>query len=260
MGDKGTDGITLNVSLAGDERAPALILAHPLGANRQVWDAIAPALAEKFFLIRIDARGHGKSPRPAGPYALADLGGDVLATMDALHIPRAHFLGQSMGGAIGQWLMIHAPERLDKVVLANTASWFPAAAGWNARIRSARENGMTELAPTVTQRWLTEDFRKARPEVSKNIGAMLLACDPLGYAACCSALRDTDLRDSIGAAPARPALVIVGESDASTPPELGVALANSLRDASLVRLKAAHLSSVEAAEAFVAAVLGFLKG
>ena len=260
MGDSGTDGITLNVSLAGDERAPALILAHPLGARLQVWDAIAPALAEKFFLIRFDARGHGQSPRPDGPYTLADLGADALATMNELNIQRAHFLGQSMGGAIGQWLMIHAPERLDRVVLANTASCFPAAAGWNARIRSAREHGMAELAPAVTQRWLTADFRKARPEVAQNIEATLLACDPLGYAACCSALRDTDLRDAIAAAPARPALVIVGENDASTPPELGVALANRLRDARLGRLKAAHLSSVEAAEAFVAAVTGFLKG
>jgi 3-oxoadipate enol-lactonase len=260
MGNPGTNGISLHVSLAGDERAPALILAHPLGAHLQVWDAIAPALAEKFFLIRFDARGHGQSPRPDGPYALADLGADVLVTMDALPIQRAHFLGQSMGGAIAQWLMIHAPERLDKVVLANTASYFPAAAGWNARIRSARENGMAELAPAVTQRWLTEDFRRARPEAAKHIEAMLLACDPLGYAACCSALRDTDLRDAIGNAPARPVLVIVGESDASTPPELGVELANRLTDASLVRLKAAHLSSVEAAEDFVTVVLGFLEG
>jgi 3-oxoadipate enol-lactonase len=259
MSDLGTDGISLNVSLAGDESAPALILAHPLGANLHVWDAIAPALAEKFFLIRFDARGHGQSPRPDGPYVLADFGGDVLEAMDELNIRRAHFLGQSMGGAIGQWLMIHAPERLDKVVLANTATYFPSAAGWNARIRSAREKGMAELAPAVTQRWLTADFRKARPEVAEKIEEMLLASDPLGYAACCSALRDTDLRDAIRHAPACPALVIVGESDASTPPELGVALADSLEDAKLVRLKAAHLSSVEAAEAFLAAVTSFLE-
>jgi 3-oxoadipate enol-lactonase len=260
MSDLETDGIKLNVSFAGDSSAPGLILAHPLGANLQVWDAITPALAEKFRVVRFDARGHGQSPRPEGPYALADLAGDVLATMDAYGIERAHFLGQSMGGAIGQWLMIHAPERLDKVVLANTASYFPSAASWNARIRSARENGMAELAPMVAQRWLTADFRNARPEVAQKIEEMLRASDPLGYAACCSALRDADLRDAILAAPPRPALVIVGEYDASTPPELGVSLANSLNNARLVRLEAAHLSSVEAEEAFVEAVLGFLAG
>lgn len=260
MGDLGTNGITLNVSLAGDKSAPALILAHPLGATLHVWDAIAPALSESFFLVRFDARGHGQSPRPDGPYALSDLGGDVLETMNAFDVRRAHFLGQSMGGAIAQWLMIHAPERLEKVVLANTASYFPTTASWNARIRSALENGMAELAPAVAQRWLTSDFRKARPEVAAKIEAMLLACNPAGYAACCAALRDTDLRDAIGKAPPRPALVIVGDYDSSTPPELGVELANSLKDAELLRLNAAHLSSVEAAEAFVATVTGFLAG
>jgi 3-oxoadipate enol-lactonase len=165
-----------------------------------------------------------------------------------------------MGGAIGQWLMIHAPERLDKIVLANTGPYFPGAAGWNARIRSTRQYGMAELAPAVTQRWLTEDFRKARPDVARKIEDMLLACDPQGYAACCSALRDTDLRDAIGKAPPRPALVIIGESDVSTPPELGVALAHRFGDARLVRLNAAHLSSVEAEGAFVEAVTGFLAG
>ncbi len=253
-----TDGISLNVSLAGDKRAPALILAHPLGANLHLWDPIAPALAEKFFLISFDVRGHGHSRRPDGPYALSDLGADVLGMMNELEIRRAHFLGQSMGGAIGQWLMIHAPERLEKVVLANTAPFFPGAAGWNARIHSTREKGMAELAPAVVQRWLTAEFRKAQPNVARNIEEMLLASDPQGYAACCSALRDTDLRDAIRAAPPRPVLVIVGEHDASTPPELGADLANSLKDARLVALKAAHLSSVEAEKAFLEAVETFL--
>jgi 3-oxoadipate enol-lactonase len=259
MSDPGT-GVFLNVSLAGDRRAPALILAHPLGANLHVWDAVAPALAEKFFVIGFDARGHGRSPCPEGPYVLADLGADVLALMDGLGLASAHFLGQSMGGAVGQWLMIHAPERLEKVVLANTASHFPGPAGWNARIRSARDKGMAELAPAVAQRWLTADFRKTQPKVAAEIEDMLRASDPLGYAACCSALRDADLRDAIRAAPPRPVLVIVGESDASTPPNLGADLANSLKDARLARLQAAHLSSVEAENAFVEAALGFLAG
>jgi 3-oxoadipate enol-lactonase len=253
-----TDEISLNVSLAGEKRAPALILAHPLGANLHLWDQITPALAEKFFLIRFDARGHGQSHRPGGPYALGDLGADVLGVMDELNVKRAHFLGQSMGGAVGQWLMIHAPERLEKVVLANTAPHFPGAAGWNARIRSTREKGMAELAPVVAQRWLTADFRKGHPDVARKIEEMLLASDPQGYAACCSALRDTDLRDAIRAAPRRPVLVIVGESDVSAPPELGADLTNSLDDARLVSLKAAHLSSVEAEKAFLEAVTDFL--
>jgi 3-oxoadipate enol-lactonase len=253
-----TGKISLNVAITGDPRAPALILAHPLGANLHVWDALTPALAQKFRVISFDARGHGQSDAPEGPYALADLGGDVIALMDELGVAQAHFLGQSMGGAIGQWLMIFAPERLSKVVLANTAMHFPDPAGWNARIRSTRENGMAELAPAVTQKWLTADFRAARPDIARNIEDMLRAGNPKGYAACCAALRDTDLRDALRAVPPCPALVMIGDSDPSTPPRLGEDLAARLKNARLVRLQAAHLSGVEAEGAFLEAVLDFL--
>ena len=246
----------LNVSVSGDPNAPALVLAHPLGANLRVWDAMAPALAEKFRVVRFDARGHGGSAVPDGPYSLADLAGDVLAVMDELAISRGNFLGQSMGGAIGQWLMIFAPERLNKVVLANTASHFPDAAGWNARIRATRK-GMAALAPVVLQRWLTDSFREENPKEAERILGMLQACAPTGYAACCSALRDMDLREAIRAAPPRPALVITGDADVSTPPALGEALATSL-DARLVSLKAAHLSGVEQERTFLRAVMAFL--
>lgn len=250
--------LSLNVVTEGERSAPALLLAHPLGADLTIWDEIALALAEKFFVIRFDARGHGGSDVPPGPYTVADLGGDVTDLMDRLGIARAHFIGLSMSGAIGQWLMIHAPDRLDKIVLANTAAHFPGPEAWNARIRAARTEGMAGLAATVAQRWLTPAFRVAEPEKYEAIERLLRAAPPEGYAACCSALRDADFRDAILSAPARPTLVIVGEMDPSTPPELGEALARSLAGARLVRLPAAHLSCVEAKGAFLAAVLEFL--
>ena len=252
-----SNGVALNFRTSGGKSAPPLILAHPLGGNLGVWDALAPALDEKFHVIRFDARGHGGSPRVPGPYALDDLGGDVLALMDDLEIARTRFIGLSMGGSIGQWLMIHAPSRLEKIVLANTATHFPDPAGWNGRIRSARENGMSLLAPAVAQRWLTPAFAAANPEIALNIVKMLGDCDPNAYAACCAALRDTDLRDAIRAAPPCPALVIVGEADPSTPPALGAALAESI-SARQVRLPTAHLSCVEAEQAFLRAVIDFL--
>lgn len=250
--------LSLNVVTEGARGDPVVVLAHPLGGDLTVWDDIAPVLAQKFFVIRFDARGHGGSDVPPGPYSLGDLGGDVIALLDKLEIAKAHFIGLSMSGAIGQWLMIHAPERLEKVVLANTAFVFPNPEGWNGRIRTARGGGMAALAPVVVQRWLTPAFRAAEPQKFAEIENLLRAAPTVGYAACCSALRDTDLRDAIRAAPQRPVLLIVGESDASTPPQLGEALARSLPGAHLQRLRAAHLSCVEARDEFLAAVVEFL--
>jgi 3-oxoadipate enol-lactonase len=163
-----------------------------------------------------------------------------------------------MSGAIEQWLMIHAPDRLEKVVLANTAAHFPGPDDWNARIRATRAEGMAGLAANVVQRWLTPAFRAAKPDTYEAVEQLLRATPPNGYAACCAALRDCDFRNAILAAPPRPMLVIVGEADPSTPPPLGEALARSLPGAKLVRLPAAHLSCVEAKDAFLAAVLDFL--
>ena len=53
---------------------------------------------------------------------MADLGEDVIALLDELSIPKAHFCGLSMGGSIGQWLGIHHPERIGKLILSNTAA------------------------------------------------------------------------------------------------------------------------------------------
>ncbi|MGO8739495.1 alpha/beta fold hydrolase [Rhodoblastus sp.] len=250
--------LTLNVVTEGARQAPAVILGHPLGADLSVWDDVAPTLARKFFVVHFDARGHGGSDVPPGPYALSDLGGDVVALMDALGLARAHFVGLSMSGAVGQWLMIHAPERLDKIVLANTAAYFPGPEAWNARIRAARGGQMADLAVLVVQRWLTPAFRAGNPEKFAQVERLLRASPPLGYAACCAALRDADLRDAIRAAPPRPVLAIVGESDASTPPALGAALAGALPGSRLARLPAAHLSCVEAAQGFLAEVEKFL--
>jgi 3-oxoadipate enol-lactonase len=250
--------LSLHVETQGDSKAPALILAHPLGADLSVWDDLAPILAETFFVIRFDARGHGGSDVPPGPYSLDDLGGDVVALMDRLHIGRAHFIGLSMSGAVGQWLAIHAPERLDKLVLANTALRFPSPDSWNARIAAARRGEMATLAATVIARWLTAGYREAHPEKTARIEAILRATPAKGYAASCAALRDLDLRDAIRAATPRPVLVVTGDADSSTPPQLGEALARALRGARLTRLPGAHLACVESHQAFLAAICDFL--
>jgi 3-oxoadipate enol-lactonase len=249
--------VALNVAFDGDRAAPALLIAHPLGANLHVWDALVPDLAEHFYVVRYDSRGHGGSWVPAGPYSLGDLGGDALALIDALGLEKTHFLGLSMGGLVGEWLLLNAQDRLNRVVLANTASHFPDAAGWNTRIRTVRGGGMAALTPAILPRWLTPQFQAARPDVAAQVEAMLLASDPSGYAACCAALRDSDLRVALRAARGAEVMVIVGEADASAPPERGAALAQSL-GAKLVRLNGAHLSCAENAAEFLAAVQTFL--
>ena len=222
-----------------------------------MWDPQMPELTRHFRVIRYDSRGHGKSVAPEGPYSLEQLGGDALAILDALGVQKASWMGLSKGGALGQWLLVHAPERIARAVLANTASKFGSPDIWNERLRVVREHGLGGLVEGVIDRWFTKGFQEREPEAVARIREAFVATPAVGYAACMSALRDVDLSDAIRGIRA-PVLVVTGRHDPATPPEFGREIAASIPGARLVELDAAHLSNIEDAEAFNRAVVDFL--
>ncbi|OBS10969.1 3-oxoadipate enol-lactonase [Acidihalobacter prosperus] len=251
------DELRLHYRLEGPVDAPVLVLSNSLGAALEMWQPQMAALSERFRVLRYDTRGHGRSSVPPGPYSIERLGHDVLGLLDALDIERAHFCGLSMGGMTGIWLGIHAAERLERLVLCNTAARLGDADGWNARIREVGEGGMNALVGATMERWFTAAFRAhARAECTA-IQAMFNATDPAGYAACCAAIRDMDQRAGLGRI-GTPTLLIGGEQDPVTPPECTHELVAAIPGASLAMLDAAHLSNVEAAAAFTRSVIEFL--
>ncbi|MFT4097576.1 MAG: 3-oxoadipate enol-lactonase [Rhodoblastus sp.] len=250
-------GETFNVEVEGPESAPVLMISNSLGSNLHMWDDQMPALSKHFRIVRYDSRGHGQSAAPSGPYSLEQLGKDALAILDALGVKKAHWMGLSKGGAVGQWLLLHAPDRIERAVLANTAAQFGGADAWNERLRIVREQGMGGLVQAVIDRWFTKDFQARAPEAIARIRAAFEKTPAEGYAACMAALRDLDLRDAIRNI-RNQVLIIIGKHDPATPPEAGKAIASAIPGARLVELDAAHLSNIEAADAFNKAVIDFL--
>lgn len=247
----------LHYELSGDAGAPVLVLAHSLGVSLAMWQPLLSQLLAHFRVLRYDARGHGRSAIPGGPLTVETLGLDVLALLDAIRIPKAHFCGLSMGGAVGQWLGIHAPERLLKLVLANTSPRFGEAANWDARIDLVRREGLAPVIAGTLERWFTADFRITSPDLVAQTRHSLEATDPRGYIACCAAVRDADFRASAKKIHV-PTLVIAGSHDPVSSPADGHFLASQIQAAEYIELPAAHLSSVEAPDAFAAVLLSFL--
>lgn len=250
----------LNYRLDGPQGAPVLVLSNSLGTDLGMWDAQIPAFTEHFQVLRYDTRGHGQSLVSEGPYSIEQLGRDVLALMDALHIERAHFCGLSMGGLIGQWLGIHAGERLNKLVVCNTAAKIGEPSVWNPRIEMVLRDGpaaMAGLRDASIARWFTADYAQAHPEQVKRITDMLAATSPQGYAANCAAVRDADFRDQLAAIKV-PTLVIAGTEDAVTPPSGSHFIQEQVAGAQYAEFHAAHLSNVQAGDAFSQRVLAFL--
>ncbi len=249
--------IDVNYVLEGPEDAPVLVLSNSLGATLGMWDDQAPALRERFRLLRYDVRGHGGSTAPPGPYTIGDLGRDVLSLLDRLGIERASFRGLSIGGMTGMWLASEAPERFERLVLCCTAARL-APEAWQTRVETVRAEGVGAVADAVVERWSTPQFRASRPETAQWAGRMLRETDAEGYAGCCEAIRDMDLRDRLDSITA-PTLVISGADDPATPPEHGELIRNSIPGARFeVIPNAAHLANIEQPEAVTRAVLDHL--
>ncbi|HZF25227.1 MAG TPA: 3-oxoadipate enol-lactonase [Steroidobacteraceae bacterium] len=253
-----SDGARLRYEVAGPDGAPALLLINSLGCALEMWDPQLGDFSASFRVIRYDARGHGQST--LGNHSqlqIADLARDAVAVLDAAGVKRAHWCGLSLGGMTSMWAAVHHPQRVATLVLSNTSAFLPPRENWDSRIETALNRSMGALVDTILGRWFTEEFRHRHPAAIEPIRAMLLATSAAGYAACCAAIRDMDQRESLGAIRV-PALVIAGARDPATPPEHGEQIQQRIAGARLTVLDAAHLSNVECAPEFTAAVLGFL--
>jgi 3-oxoadipate enol-lactonase len=233
-----------------------LLLVNSLGTTKAVWDLQMPALSERFRVHRYDMRGHGDAPAPPGPYSMADLGTDLLDLLDQLELERVSLCGLSIGGMVAMWVASEAPERIDRLALCCTSAKLGTPESWDERIAEVRAGGTAAVAVGAIERWFTPGVR---PGVIAPVREMLLATSPEGYAGCCAAIRDMDLRDRLASITA-PTLVMAASDDPSTPPEHGEAIAAAIDGARFhVIPRARHLANVERPDEFTAAIMEHLR-
>ncbi len=252
-----SNGVRLHYEVSGCAGAPTLVLLNSLGSSLQMWDRTLPVFEAKFRVLRSDMRGHGRSEVAAEAFTIEQLGRDVLKLMDAVQAEKASICGVSLGGLVGLWLGIHAPDRVDKLILANTAAKIGTREIWEQRIETVNANGMDALATATLERWFTPDYRSKHPEDMERIRRMIAVTDPQGYIACCSVLRDADLRGDAVQVKAE-SLVIAGTHDPATPPADGRALRTTIQHSSYLELNASHMSAWECADEFAGAVVDHL--
>ena len=243
--------------LQGNAGRPVLLLSHSIGTDHAMWELQIGDLLPHFQILRYDTRGHGASEATAGEYSVELLGQDILALTDLLKISQFAFCGLSLGGAIGQRVAAHAPERVTHLVLANTTPQF-VRSNWETRIAAVAKGGMPAVVDMAMQRFFSPDtLAKQNPHVA-SIRSVFLGTDPVGYLGCCAALRDMNHGDLLKQIKA-PTLVISGDRDVSTPWDgHGERLAKEIPGAKVVHLAAAHLSNVERPHSFTTALLEFL--
>ncbi|HYC38506.1 MAG TPA: 3-oxoadipate enol-lactonase [Usitatibacter sp.] len=238
----------------------AVLLAHAIGCDHRMWDDLAARLAPRFRVVAIDARGHGRSPVPRRPYTLELLADDACAVLDRLGISRAHWVGLSMGGMVGQAFALRHPARINRLVIANSTSTYGDEGRplWQGRIKMVQEGGLAAIRDNVEARYFSESFRQREPARVEAVMTRFLETPAEGYLGCCDAISHLDFADDLVRIKAR-TLVIAGEADVGTPPAMSQAIAARIPGARLATIPgAAHLSVAEAPEEFARLVVDFL--
>jgi 3-oxoadipate enol-lactonase len=247
--------VRLRHRLEGPAAAPVVVLSSSLGTTLELWDSNVGSLTERCRVLRYDHRGHGGSPAPPGPYAVEELGRDVLELLDELDLDRVSFCGISLGGAVGLWLAATAPQRLDRLVVACSSARFGPPETWLERARTVRAEGVSAISEAVVGRWFTPALASDEPAVVERFRGMLEATPAEGYAACCEAIAGWDFAGRLGEV-AVPTLVVSAAQDPATPPEHGRAIADGVPGARLAIVDgAAHLVNIERPEEFTTLVL-----
>jgi 3-oxoadipate enol-lactonase len=232
----------------GPQEAEVLVLGPSIGTSLGLFDAQVAELADRWRVVRFDLRGHGSTPATPGPYSIADLAGDVVDLLDSLGVGRCHYLGVSLGGAIGQWLGAHHADRLLTLTICASAARFPDPPQWPARAATVRERGTAAMVPSRLGTWYTRGFAEREPEEAERLLDMLRATSAEGYAGCCEAIGTFDARAELGRITV-PTLVLAGADDPATTPETVRIIADGVPGARFeVVPDSAHLLTAERPE------------
>lgn len=243
-----------------DERRPWLIFSHSVACAVAMWRPQLSAFADRYRVLAFDTRGHGRSDAPPGPYTMEQLADDLHGLLNALQITRAHFVGLSMGGMIGQTYALAHPGRFNSLTLADSTSQWPASATavFAERAETALTQGMEPLVQSTLGRWFTPAFHRSHPDEVARVAAMIRSTSPVGYAASCAAIPRIDTTARLRAI-ACPMLVMVGRDDPGTPVEMSRTIHENAPGSRLIVIdNAAHLSNIEQPVIFNRTLANFL--
>jgi len=253
------DGVAINFEVEGSGRHVTLV--HGVGSHLQAWDGVVAALRDECTLLRYDLRGHAKSGKPPGPYALDDYVADLAALLDAQPVDRTTLVGFSFGGMIGPAFAVRHPERVRALAIVS------AVAGRTPEQRAAVIERADELAcggATTTvgaaiERWFTPEFRAQHPEIIERQIARVLGNDPVGYAAAYRVFAESEVIGDLQEI-ACPVLVMTGEHDTGSTPAMARAIHGRIAGSRLVILpRYRHSLLIEGAAEIVGELRAFLR-
>lgn len=242
------DGTSIGYSILGDIHAPKkVVLIHSLAMDREFWRPVAERLQGDAAVLIIDARGHGKSDKPKGPYTVELFAQDLADVLDFLEWDRVTVAGASMGGCVALAFTIAYPERVNGLGLFDTTACYGEGApkAWKERAEKAMVEGLEGLIDFQKTRWFSDKFRADHGDVVQKCIDVFLANELPAYAATCEMLGTADVRPGLSKIKV-PTRVLVGDEDYATPLPMAETMHKGIAGSTLTIVPGArHLSPLE---------------
>ena len=227
-----------------------------------MWDGQVPALAADFRILRYDLRGHGGSEATPGDYSIDILVEDLRTLLDSVAVGKTSLVGLGLGGAIAQAFAIDHPDRVERLMpCCCRARMVPDfAAMWHKLRETVQQKGLETIVEPTVQRWFSEDFKAAHPEVLEKIRRMIRGTSQEGYLGVTAAFLGLDVEGRLGTIRA-PTLYVSGANDhLGGPPQLMQGLSGKVKGARHASVPdAAHIANIQNPEGFNQVLRGFLK-
>jgi 3-oxoadipate enol-lactonase len=256
-----------NVSLGYDDHGIGIpvIFLHAFPLNRGMWEGEVTALLQdgRYRLVSLDWRGFGESEITSEISTMELFASDVAGVIDALGIEKAILCSLSMGGYAAFAFLRKYPQRVGGLILADTrpgADTDEAKTNREKVAQIAETQGSAAIADLQLPRLISDYTRQNTPEVELRIRQMIEAATPQAIAAASRGMAQrTDSTDLLAGITC-PTLVVVGEQDALTPPNVAQDYATCIPNAQVVVIPhAGHLSNLEQPEAFLEVIRNFLQ-
>jgi 3-oxoadipate enol-lactonase len=257
-----TNGIKTEYRFDGKEGAPYITFVTGIANDLTMWDAQVQGLGRDYRILRYDLRGHGDTQATEGDYSIELLTRDLAALLNELNIQKTHLVGLGLGGAIVQAFAVEQSHRVNALVpCCCRAKMVPEfAAMWHKLREAVAKDGVEVIVEPTVQRWFSDEFKAANPQVLQNVRNMIRATTTFGYLGVTAAFLGLDVEDKLPQIKA-PTLYLSGAEDKlGGPPELMAELAKKVPGAQHRSVpKAAHIANIQNPAGFNKEVGDFLR-
>ncbi len=247
----------------GNKSAPTLLCVHGLGLNKDMWQWQVPALQERYHVVTYDLNWHGKSAERSGEKpSLSGFVSQAINLLDHLGVERATWIGFSLGGMIVRRAAMDHPERVQRLAILNSAHRRSeeAQAAIEKRVVQARHEGPSSTVGAALERWFSQDYQAAHPEMMSLVREWVTSNNPAWYHHVYEVLA-SGVDELVAPNPPIecPTLVLTAEEDFGNSPDMSRAIASEIQGSELVILpRLRHMALAEDSEAVNSALMGFL--